>query len=725
MLSVGAYSAIHSGEIAEARKEFHYASGNQAQVIKQSIDRKMRILESVRAFFKSSQVVERDEFSEFTMLFAALPDTEAIAWVPRVLRQQRNAYENQAITEGLENFRFTECDGVSQIIPAPQHDEYFPVWFVEPFDSNRTVLGLNVAANSAVMDAIRIACDTSDATVTSRVMLDYKEVPTCAVLVLLPIYQRHMPADTIDQRRQNLEGFVVGVFGIGDLVEHATAIVETDGLDMHIFDVSDPNRTDYIYPRHAHSDPPTSLAADNQSSSLADFKYSEVLNLDSRKWLLRTLPTDEFASRYLTTRPALVAAIILIITGFLTVMFYLNATRTSAIENEVIQRTSELAASRARFRAIFDQTFQFIGLLNTDGTVIEANRTSLEFARISASEVIGKPYWKTPWWRHSPQIQQQIEDAVGKAAAGQFLRFEVHTPDPDGTLHHVDFSLKPVFDDENRVCLLIPEGRDITYRKHIEKERENLLKTLEAKNKELYSVVYVASHDLKSPLVNLQGFSCELKRSCSELAELFGKENYSGAVAHRLGEVLNNDIPVSLKFILASTEKMQSLLEGLLKISRVGTAEIDIRPLDMNRLVKNVLRTMEYQIKERDISLTVEQLPKCLGDETQIDQVFTNLVDNALKYMDPTRPGTIRISGTVDDDTSVYCVTDNGIGIAPQYHEKIFELFHRLSPDGPIQGDGLGLTIITRILDRNNGRIRVESESGKGASFFVALPTAG
>ena len=132
---------------------------------------------------------------------------------------------------------------------------------------------------------------------------------------------------------------------------------------------------------------------------------------------------------------------------------------------------------------------------------------------------------------------------------------------------------------------------------------------------------------------------------------------------------------------------------------------------------------MAYEIKQKSVSLTVKKLPACRGDAVGIDQVFTNLIENALKYPDPNRKGSIIITGRVEGNTSVYCVQDNGIGISPDHQHRIFELFHRLNPNDGTEGEGLGLTIVRRILQRQNGDIRVESEPGKGSRFYVSLPT--
>jgi two-component system cell cycle sensor histidine kinase/response regulator CckA len=124
-----------------------------------------------------------------------------------------------------------------------------------------------------------------------------------------------------------------------------------------------------------------------------------------------------------------------------------------------------IIASEQRFRGIFDQTLQFIGLIGTDGRVIEANRTALEFAGIQAEDVIGKLFWETPWWSHSPELQDRLRQAVRDAAAGHMVRFEAEHPRPDGGVAYVDFSLKPLLNERGDVSLLIPEGRDITERR--------------------------------------------------------------------------------------------------------------------------------------------------------------------------------------------------------------------------------------------------------------------
>ncbi len=274
----------------------------------------------------------------------------------------------------------------------------------------------------------------------------------------------------------------------------------------------------------------------------------------------------------------------------------------------------------------------------------------------------------------------------------------------------------------NEPIRMVGTHSDITARKQAEQARQRLNKELEVKNKELESILYAASHDLKSPLVNIQGFSHELSQSCELVRSTLAGKDKAADKEKEIEAALSEDIPQALDYILASSAKMDALLSGLLDISRLDAITISVKPIDVNAMMANVIENIKYQMTKAEVKLDIESLPACLGDISQINRVFTNLLTNALKFLDKSRPGIIRIYGKSQNDNSIYCVEDNGIGIAPEHREKIFEIFYQLEPEKR-KGDGLGLAIARRIIDRHNGKIWVESEVGKGTKFFVALPS--
>ncbi len=262
----------------------------------------------------------------------------------------------------------------------------------------------------------------------------------------------------------------------------------------------------------------------------------------------------------------------------------------------------------------------------------------------------------------------------------------------------------------------------IIERKQVEIERERLHKELKLKNKELEQMLYVTSHDLRSPLVNVEGYGKELEYSLKDLMSSIDNVDVPLSSENKITSILNEDIPESLYYIRTSVSKMNTLLNGILTLSRLGRSSLSIKDIDMNAMMTDIIDSHRYRLNELNIKTDKSNFPNCKGDSSQINQVFSNLLDNAIKYTDSERHGVIHISGYKDKDQSVYCIKDNGIGIAPEHQDKIFRIFHQLEPDR-FKGEGMGLTISHRIIEKHDGKIWVESELGKGSKFFVSLPS--
>ena len=263
---------------------------------------------------------------------------------------------------------------------------------------------------------------------------------------------------------------------------------------------------------------------------------------------------------------------------------------------------------------------------------------------------------------------------------------------------------------------------DITEQKKAQEQKETLLKRLDLKTKELESIVYVSSHDLRSPLVNIHGYSHELSMSSKDIIELLNDPRVPQDIRDKASQVYKEDIEFSLGFIVASVNKMDELLQGLMKLCRLGRVPVDISEINVSELIQEVISATKYQIEKSNIKFEVSDLPNCYADSVQLNQVFSNLIGNAIKYLDSQRRGLIKIYANTSEDKIIYCVEDNGIGISDAHKERVFEVFHRLDPSSKVSGEGLGLTIVRRILDRLGGRVWLESELGKGSKFYIELP---
>lgn len=284
------------------------------------------------------------------------------------------------------------------------------------------------------------------------------------------------------------------------------------------------------------------------------------------------------------------------------------------------------------------------------------------------------------------------------------------------------FTAAAIKDREGKVVGAIETLHDITEAKEVSREREELLKTLAHKNEELESIIYVSSHDLRSPVVNIQGFAGELRRSCTGLAAALETLPAEHEINKRIHKTIEEEINTSIDFISSSVRKMADLQEGLLKLCRLGFERLDRRHIDMNVLVREIVDSMQFNAVHSGAEISVGNLPPCTADQSQLTQVFTNLIDNGLKYLDSSRRGKISITGSEDKNMSLYRIEDNGVGVPEEFQEKIFEVFHRLDPDSQTPGEGIGLTVARRIVNNHGGTISVQSQVGQGSVFTVSLP---
>ena len=253
---------------------------------------------------------------------------------------------------------------------------------------------------------------------------------------------------------------------------------------------------------------------------------------------------------------------------------------------------------------------------------------------------------------------------------------------------------------------------------------------LRAANEEIQKFAYIVSHDLRSPLVNIMGFTSELETLKGELFKKLadlraeGKNGAASSMTDELGpedQVISDDFEEALSFIKASITKMDRLINAVLMISREGNRTLRPEAIDMNALLTTMSQAMAHQAQTVGAMVAIEPLPQIVSDRLAVEQIFSNLLDNALKYLRNDEPGRICVKGRSEGNRVVIEVEDNGRGIDKRDQERVFELFRRAGPqDRP--GEGMGLAHVRALVRRLGGVINMKSEAGKGTTFTVTLP---
>lgn len=306
---------------------------------------------------------------------------------------------------------------------------------------------------------------------------------------------------------------------------------------------------------------------------------------------------------------------------------------------------------------------------------------------------------------------------------GDAALFEVYRPFIGNLANYVAISMENSLQKD-----LLQKANDELERrveegKRAELEMQRLNGELREKNGEIENFIYITTHDLRAPLISIQGFSRNLLKYYNDLGDVLKSESFSGEMRREALKLAAERIPDALNFIFAGSSRMEALIVALLKVARQGMVEMHPETIDMKTAVEKILAALRYQIEEAGAEITIGVLPPCKADAGAVNQLFSNLLVNALKYRDKSRGLKIAIEGKMSAaGCSLYTVSDNGIGIGENDLPKIWQIFFSAAVPGVKKGEGIGLPMVKRIVEKNSGKVRAESSKGVGTTFTVELP---
>lgn len=383
-----------------------------------------------------------------------------------------------------------------------------------------------------------------------------------------------------------------------------------------------------------------------------------------------------------------------------------QATRTIVALRDATARVrteEQLTASEAVFKALFDQAPDAIVAVDLNGKIVRVNHQTETMLGYAPSELLGQPIeMLVPDRYRTEHVGKRQAYTSCPVSRPMGAGLELSARRRDGSEVPVDIMLSPVqLKDSGMVISVL---RDITEKRQAAQALKERAAQLESSNKELEMFAYVASHDLQEPL-----------RAVASSCQLLEK---------RLGDKLEPTNREFLQFAVDGAKRMRALIDDLLAFSRVSSRSAEPSPVSLDETLRRALANLGTRIAETSAAIKSDPLPAVLGDAGQLVQVFQNLIGNALKFH--REDVQARIDVTCERQGAFYkiAIKDNGIGMEPRYHEKIFVLFQRLHTRDEYPGTGIGLALCKKIIERHGGTIHVESEPGRGSTFSFLLRPA-
>jgi signal transduction histidine kinase/CHASE1-domain containing sensor protein/CheY-like chemotaxis protein len=630
----------------------------------------------------------------------------ALEWIPRVTASERDVYENAAQRISYPNFQFTELDKHGKMVRAAERKEYFPVYFVEPYEGNEKAMGFDLASDPIRAEALRSSCDNGELVATAQIKLVQDKEKQDSFLMFMPIYRSHAFLETVEDRRKNLNGFVLGVFSIENIIESALSYLHPRGIDLHIYDKSDTSIRNLIYShmsRMRSDESRLNARIDKQQNSLS---YTHAINVANRTWVIEARPIPLYFLHLKGWHAWGLSLSILIISVLIAYYFSNMAVKNAYIQTLVKDLSDDISKRKKIEEHLLDAHKRLLTILDgIDSLIYVADMDSYEllfvnkYGRDLWGDMQGNLCWKVLQTRQTAPCDfctnKYLLDSEGQPKEPYIWEFQNTI---NGHWYYIsDRAIRWL--DGRLVRLEI--ASDITERKTLEEERQ--------RSHKLESVGILAggiAHDFNNFLTGIMNNIYLSKKHIDQESSAYSRMEQAEKAISRASQL---------------TQQLLTFAKGGAPVTNTTSIGEVIRE-SAEFILRGSSVRCEYSMSDNLWPAEV--------DVGQISQVLQNLIINANQAMP--EGGTIHIcaeNALINKSTELplkqgeyvkITISDQGKGISKEHLQNIFDPYFTTKE----KGRGLGLTISFSIIKNHTGHISAESELGSGTTFTIYLPAS-
>jgi PAS domain S-box-containing protein len=631
-----------------------------------------QILLGVKGLVVSSDSITRSEWKKYfnsLMIHQNYPGIQGIGLASYVVRGSEYNLIQQLKKEGFEDFK---------IFPEGKRTIYTPIVYIEPFENrNLRAFGFDMFSDSTRRQAMETARDTGVPTISGKVTLvqetDVDVQP--GFLLYVPIYKKSLIPNTLQERRNSIKSFAYAPFRCYDLLDKLMYNYDDIGIEVYDGKMLPENQ---LYNKNS--------TQSNQKKDVATFEKVIKFEISGRVWTIYYCTLPSFFSPGVFYPPyfILLGGITITILIFLITLYFAQIQQSNLLK-----------------QTITDNASAGIFTINAEGYCTFLNPAAKKMTGYNFNEISEKPFLDLV---HPCKATGHNKDECSLyQAIADFKEIKDHEDvfvRKDGSEFYASCSTKLIIKRGHPTSTLL-EIRDVTEEKKSKQRLIDTAEQLKIINTDLDNFIYTASHDLRAPIANLEGLINGLNKT---------------AVVK-----LNNSEKTMVEMVMMSINRLKRTITDLTTITKAQKdIEKDQEKVSFKEVLEDVKADLNILIKETDPEFVENFETSYINySKKDIRSLFYNLLSNAMKYRSPERKLKIEISSYSEKDSTILSIKDNGLGIKEEYQKKLFVMFKRIHTH--VEGSGIGLYILKRILENKGGKIEVQSIEGRGTTFKVYL----